>query len=195
MPRPRFPDALAAVVLLAAAALAAAAVPPPYKDGPPLAHTGGFGEQTCRQCHSDADLNVPGGSVTLIGLPPAYAPGRTYELVVTLTRTGMMRGGFELAARYAEGPGAGTQAGVLQPVDARAEPAPDSANHVTYLRHTLAGTTVSGDSSHWTFRWTAPAAPLGPVVFHVAGNAANYDDSPLGDFIYTTAVTVPAGRR
>jgi hypothetical protein len=189
----RFPRGRPVALLLAAAALVAAA--PFYKDGPPLAHTGGFGEQTCRQCHSDAALNESGGTLEVSGLPAAYAPGRTYDLVVALRRAGMQRGGFELAVRYADGAAAGTQAGALQAVNARAEAAPDSANHVTYLRHTLAGTNVSGDSIRWLFRWTAPGEPRGPVVFHVAGNAANYDDSPLGDFIYATAVTVSSGRR
>ena len=30
----------------------------------------------------------------------------------------------------------------------------------------------------------------GPVVFHAAGNAANGDASPLGDFVYTATVRV-----
>lgn len=32
--------------------------------------------------------------------------------------------------------------------------------------------------------WRAPEG-LGSVVFHIAANAANGDDSPLDDFIYT----------
>jgi hypothetical protein len=62
-------------------------------------------------------------------------------------------------------------------------------------RGTAAGTTVSGDSIRWLFRWTAPSESGGPVVFHVAANAANFDDSPLGDFIYATSIAVPPQRR
>jgi hypothetical protein len=36
-------------------------------------------------------------------------------------------------------------------------------------------------------RWTAPEEARWPVAAHVAANAANDDDSPLGDFVYTTA--------
>ncbi|HEX9611604.1 MAG TPA: choice-of-anchor V domain-containing protein, partial [Gemmatimonadales bacterium] len=58
--------------------------------------------------------------------------------------------------------------------------------------HTLAGTSVAaGGTGRWTFRWTAPDA--GAVAFHVAANAANDDDSPLGDFIYTHMMRVLAG--
>jgi hypothetical protein len=53
---------------------------------------------------------------------------------------------------------------------------------------------AAGRPGRWTFRWTAPAdAPGRAVVFHVAANAANDDDSPLGDFIYARALRVLAG--
>lgn len=39
--------------------------------------------------------------------------------------------------------------------------------------------------------WRAPDISVGPVVFNVAGNAANGDFNHTGDRIYTAAVTVP----
>jgi hypothetical protein len=180
--------------------LAAAARPSLRKDGPPLAHTGGFGEPTCRQCHSDADLNEPGGGggveVAIGGVPDGYAPNRTYELEVSLRRVGMLRGGFQLAARFAAGDAAGRQAGVLAPDDGRTAVVIDSITHVSYIGHTLAGTaiTTGASAARWTFHWTAPAQPRGAVVFHVAANAANDDDSPLGDFIYTGSAQVSPQR-
>ena len=33
-----------------------------FSSGPPLAHTGAFGESTCIVCHSGNSLNSPGGS-------------------------------------------------------------------------------------------------------------------------------------
>ncbi len=54
---------------------------------------------------------------------------------------------------------------------------------------------VTNAAAHWRIRWTAPAHPRGAVVFHLAANAANDDESPLGDFIYTMTLTVPAARR
>src|SRR5262245_24686351 len=89
----------------------------PYADRPPLAHTGGFGEETCRQCHFDNPLNEPGGSLSIDGVPPAYQPGASYRLTVRLRRAGLARAGFQLAVRQAIGPGAGRQAGVLAAVD------------------------------------------------------------------------------
>jgi hypothetical protein len=165
-----------------------------YKDGPPPAHTGGFGEPTCRECHADADLNAYGGTLLLGGVPPTYEPGRSYDLAVTLRRAGMLRAGFQLAARFAEGERAGTQAGSLEPADQRAKVLRDSTSGVLYLEHTFAGTTIAGDSARWRLRWTAPGDARGAVVFHLAANAANDDDSPFGDFIYARVLQVQARR-
>jgi hypothetical protein len=184
-------------VLAALASIGASlAAVPVFKTGPPPAHTGGFGEPTCRACHSDAGLNEPGGTLTVSGEPATYEPGKTYELEVVLRRNGMLRAGFQLAARFADGASTGRQAGTLAPADARTIVTWDTLTQVSYIEHNLAGTALTGDAGHWIVRWTAPPTAAGPVSFDVAGNAANDDDSPLGDFIYTTALRVaPAARR
>jgi hypothetical protein len=106
----------------------------------------------------------------------------------------MLKAGFQLAARFADGPAAGAQAGVLAPADARTIVTWDTLTQVSYIEHNLAGTALAGDAGRWKLRWTAPTNARGAVVFNVAGNAANDDDSPLGDFIYTTALRVaPTG--
>jgi hypothetical protein len=107
----------------------------------------------------------------------------------------MLSAGFQLAARFARGSAPGTQAGTLEPVDGRTAIVWDTVGHVAYIEHTRTGTAVADGSAHWVFRWTAPpatAAAPGAVVFHVAANAANDDDSPLGDLIY--AASIEAGR-
>jgi hypothetical protein len=173
---------------LAGASLAAV---PVFKTGPPPGHTGGFGEPTCRACHSDAGLNEPGGELAITGAPPGYEPGRTYQLEVVLRRAGMLRAGFQLSARFADG----AAAGALAPGDARSFVTWDTLSHVRYIEHNLAGTALSGDGGRWMVRWTAPGDARGVVVFNAAGNAANDDDSPLGDLIYTAALRVAPARR
>ena len=180
---------------LAGASLAAV---PLYKEGPPPGHPGGFGEPTGRACHSAAGPTDPGGGgeLTIAGVPAAYEPGRTYELQVVLRRAGMLGAGFQLAARFAEGEAAGTPAGALTPSDGRTAVVWDTVSHVGYIEHTAAGTALQGDVGRWMVRWTAPAGKTRAVVaFNVAGNAADDDDSPLGDFIYATAVRVAAAHR
>ena len=80
----------------------------PYPEGPPPAHTGGFGEPTCQACHADNPLNAPGGSLALRGLPAVYAPATAYRVTITLRRPGLGRAGFQLAARFATGDQAGS---------------------------------------------------------------------------------------
>src|SRR5437867_12135250 len=81
-----------------------------FKEGPYPNVTGGFGEQSCHLCHLDNPVNAPGGSVALEGVPASFAQGQTYPITVTISREGMRRGGFEIAARFASGRQRGRQA-------------------------------------------------------------------------------------
>ena len=82
---------VAGVCLTALAAAWPIMVTGAYYGGSPPAHTGGFGEATCHECHFENNFNDPD--------------------------TGMRRGGFQLAARTLSG----EQSGTLQPTDDRTE--------------------------------------------------------------------------
>src|SRR3954467_887579 len=82
-----------------------------FKEGPYPNVTGGFGEQSCHLCHLDNPVNAAGGTVTLARVPPIFTPGATYPITVTISREGLRRGGFEIAARFASGAKKGRQAG------------------------------------------------------------------------------------
>jgi hypothetical protein len=161
-----------------------------FKEGPYPNVTGGFGEQSCHLCHLDNPINAPGGSVTLEGVPERYAPGQTYEVTVTISRDGLRRGGFEIAARFASGRQRGRQAGAWKPLDDRVQLIPGAVDKVlTFVQHNLAGSRVrSTGANRWTIAWTAPTPSTAPVQFNVAANASNNDDSPLGDYIYLKSV-------
>lgn len=156
-----------------------------YSDRPPLAHTGGFDEASCHACHFDQPLDSPDAFARLAGLPARLEPGAVHRLRVVVGREGLGAGGFQLSARYAEGERAGTQAGVLRALDARTEVTTAAATGVQYLHHTKAGTVpLASDTTWWEIEWTAPAEPAsGSVVFHLAANAANGDQSEFGDLI------------
>lgn len=158
-----------------------------YRDGPPPGFSGGFGEDHCQACHmseKDNGINASPGRLA-IAAPSRYAPGRTYTVTVTLARPGMSIGGFQLTARFEDD---STQAGTL------AITAADSARikvmtdrGVQYAHHREHGTRLTGPGTvRWTLRWTAPQERRN-VVFNVAANAANADESQFGDFIYTTS--------
>lgn len=152
-----------------------------YADGPPPAHTGGFGEPSCHDCHFDLPLNDPAGSLQV-----AVRDGGQAELEVTvvLSRPGMKAGGFQVSARFATGDRKGEQAGTLRSVDGRVEVVEDAGSGVQYGRQTRRGTGLTApDSVRWRLDWRPPDRE-GRVVFHVAANAANHDDSEFGDHIY-----------
>ena len=183
--------ATTAALLIAAPLLRAA-----YIDGPPPAHTGGFGGDTCHTCHFENDLDTPGGFLTISGVPDTFDPSRTYRITVSLERPGMRRAGFQLAARLSGGDGAGRPAGVLQAVggDERVQvvEAPDG---VGYAQHTEPGTTLSSPATAaWVLEWRPPDTGAGTVAFHATANAANDDASEFGDFIYTASATTRPAR-
>ena len=161
-----------------------------FKEGPYPNVTGGFGEQTCHLCHLDNPINAKGGAVTLDGIPTSFTPGQTYPITVTISRQGLRRGGFEIAARFAGGRKKGRQAGSWQVRDTRAQLIPGAVDKaVTFVQHNQIGSrAATAGANEWTIDWTAPPADAGPVQFNVAANASNNDDSPLGDFIYVKAV-------
>jgi hypothetical protein len=159
-------------------------------DGPPTATTGGFNENTCRMCHYDYELNDSAGSLQLDGIPDPYTPAQQYLITIRLAHPQLERGGFELAARFATGEQAGRQAGSLEAVDERVAVVNNNNPAIQYASHTRTGSSPEAKGTiRWSVRWRAPADPLAPVVFHAAANAANYDDSPLGDFPYVREIT------
>jgi hypothetical protein len=170
----------------------------PFKEGPYPNVTGGFGEQSCHLCHLDNRINKPGGTLTIAGVPPTFTPGQMYPITVTIAREGMRRGGFEIAARFASGKLRGRQAGAWKVTDARAQLIPGAVDKaLTFVQHNLAGSrpAIAG-SNTWTIEWTAPSPAPAPVQFNVAANAANNDDSPLGDYIYVKMVrSTPDAKR
>jgi hypothetical protein len=155
-----------------------------YAEGAPPGFSGGFKEESCHACHFHAEPNSGGGRVTIEGVPARFAAGERYTLTVTLTRSGMKRAGFQLAARFmdsgaqagtlAAGPGEGGRVGV------------ESQGGVQYAGQKQAGSSVSADAARWTIEWTAPARG-GPVIFHASANAADGNESADGDFVYTAS--------
>ena len=93
----------------------------------------------------------------------------------------MERGGFQMAARFAEGEGEGGQAGHFAADEA--EVVVELAEGVEYVRQRAAD--PAPDSVLWRVEWTAPDTAKGPVAFHAAANASNGDESAFGDYVYT----------
>jgi hypothetical protein len=173
----RQPVAIATSVLLTALVVTAGRAA--YDARPPLAHTGGFGEPSCRECHFDGPAPPP-EMLSLGGVPERYQAGVVYPLEIAILDTTARVGGFQLSARVSAGPHAGTQAGALCALGARVVVVADTATGVQYASHSGA---APADSLRWRVEWRAPTDDVGAVIFHVAANSANDDDSMLGDVI------------
>lgn len=156
-----------------------------YADGAPAAHTGGFGEPTCRECHFDHEADAPGGALQLLGFPRSYRADSVYNLEVRLTRSGLVRAGFQLAVRFAGGGRAGRSAGRLLVEGDRVQRVGGGPDSVDYVSHTVEGSRpATSDTARWQVAWRAPEEPSDKVRLNVAANAANGDDSEFGDYIY-----------
>jgi hypothetical protein len=169
--------------------------------GPDPAMNGIFGStQTCASsgCHQGNPVNALGGTLTLSGLPEGgWTPGQTYELSVTIQRTGAQLFGFQLSA---VADATNQQAGTLVQGHNRVKIicGRSTGNTTATVPCTTAGSIQYAEHSNALIRtstylvnWTAPSsASTGTVRFNFAGNAANGDANSTGDFIYTGVATV-----
>jgi len=170
------------------------AIGAPHVAGPPLAHTGGFGEPTCVACHLGSEVNAPGSALDILGLGAAYTPGEHHEVTVRLLSFDMEAAGFQAAFRWERGEEAGERAGSAVALDERVAVIGEESTGVEYVQHTNAGYHVDGERAEWIFEWTAPDRP-GVVVLHVAANSGNGDNSPLDDLVYTAVLRLLPERR
>lgn len=166
--------------------------------GPSPSHTNAPGEDNCTTCHITYPVNSGEGSVVISGLPHDYLPGQPYTITVTVSDQIAVIYGFQVTAIDPTGTKAGDFA-VPLPIDnpnARTQIKHGVTNSKPrdYVEHTLHGTqpTAFGSNS-WTFTWTAPTTRVGKVSFYAAGNAANSNSQPTGDYIYTTSNGALAG--
>lgn len=176
---------LAAVALATTVRLVASHA---YAEGAPPGFSGGFKEESCHACHFHEEPNSGGGRLTIEGVPAKFEAGQRYTLTITLTRSGMKRAGFQLAARFKD---SGAQAGTLAPGPGDGDRVKvENASGVQYAGQRQAGSSVAAaDATRWTIEWTAPARG-GPVIFHVSANAADGNESADGDFVYTATAEI-----
>jgi hypothetical protein len=102
-------------------------------------------------------VNAAPGRVSIEGVPATFAPGQRYTLTITLQRTGMKLGGFQLAARFTDG---GAQAGTLAASPDEGERVGvESQGGIQYAGQKKAGVSAGAEgAARWTVEWTARRA-------------------------------------
>ncbi|MBI3951027.1 MAG: hypothetical protein HY314_11300 [Acidobacteria bacterium] len=160
-----------------------------FSSGPLPGLTGAPGEGNCTECHDSfgEETNRGSGSLTITA-PPRYETGRRLTITVSLSQPGQRRWGFEITACATE---TNEPAGRFVITDPTHTQLVQGENGRFYVEHTQAGSYAGQtDGATWTFDWMAPETDMGPVAFYAAGNAANNDNTRLGDWIYTVIASV-----
>ena len=152
------------------------------------AFSGGFGEQSCHSCHFDYDLNIEEGELELRGLADEIESGKEYELEVFVSRPDLGAAGFQLTARFEDG----SQAGEFV-LNEQVILTPNTPGDVEYLQHAIRNIHPDNGSKLWLFTWKAPENTDQPIIFNLAGNAANGDESAFGDYILVRELVVGSG--
>lgn len=142
------------------------------------AFSGGFGEQSCHSCHFDYDLNKEEGELELRGLETEIESGKEYSLEVFVSRPDLGVAGFQLTARFEDGSQAGTFV-----LNEQVILTPNTPGDVEYLQHAIRNIHPENGTKSWMFTWKAPENTDQPIIFNLAGNAANGDESAFGDYI------------
>lgn len=174
------------VSVIAAAGFGAAFA---FEAGAPPATTGSFGETDCTACHFDNTVNAAGGKLTVSGVPEVYVPGQRYALTILLDHPQLVAGGFQLSARTADGQPAGEITASGNDVTTITLP----TTGVTYAQHSRPRF-KENDGVRWILTWQAPDDDVA-VSIDAAANAANYDASPFGDYIFKTSVSTAASEQ
>jgi glucose/arabinose dehydrogenase len=162
-----------------------------FAGGPPAARTNAPGETNCTACHATFELNTGPGSLQILGLPESYSPNQEIPITVKLEQLDAISFGFQLTAIDATGKRAG-QLVITDQDNTQLRSATVDGNQRSYIEQTFNGSIpVEFNQREWTFNWIAPDAPIGPVSFYLAGNAADGNGRPTNDHIYTTSTTLP----
>ena len=158
--------------------------------------TGSPGEGTCTGCHTGSPLNDGTGSV-VISSPDMinweYMPGDTYNINVTVSRTGNPLFGFGLECLTGATPAqnAGTLI-VTNSTQTQILNAMVSSVQRKNMTHKL-NSGQNPDSKPFSFMWAARTRNVGNVTLYGGGNATNGNGSTSGDRVYTTTqVVTPA---
>jgi hypothetical protein len=169
------------------------------EDGTPIengvGYTGGIREQgrTCgtTQCHhviGGGNVNQRDSLITSSVPPEGYRSGFTYQMAVTLTEPFRVKYGF-MASPQANN-AVGDARGTLSVVDDSAQLR--TGNNYIAVSHTEKGNQAPNETKTWHFNWQAPSqVGLGEVLFFVACNASNNDDTTTGDRIYLDTMFLP----
>ena len=170
---------------------------------PSLGYTGApsdHGGQNCITCHTGLRLNDPAGFLKVTVTD--YVPSVQQRISIVIQHPGATRWGFQMTIREQsdESLSAGTFAVVssTSPVQVACDdgsqygsPGPCATNIARqFAEHLNAPRGAAGTAYEFDVLWTPPEQEIGRLQVYVAAVAANGDDTPEGDYVYTFTQTL-----
>jgi uncharacterized protein (TIGR03437 family) len=175
-----------------------------FSAGGPLRRTGApvDGGLDCSQCHNSfgAANSDTGGSFTVT--TPAYKPGTTQTLTLTIAHPQASNWGFQITARaindLTRSVGSFTASDFVQvrcdgnTTNGSAGPC---AGPLEFAEQTPAAVLPPATNGAVTYlvNWTAPSDDVGDITFYASAVAGNNDHTVAGDRVYTTSLRVQNG--
>lgn len=168
-----------------------------FQSGPPSYMTGAPGNADCTVCHFSFALNSGAGlGIALFDVvgPETtldIAGGGSASIVASFPMTTRPIHGFEMTARDgADAPFVSSFAGAWDPGTFGGN-SQLAFGDPEYVSHTMSGS----QQTSWTVGWIPDAAPpAGPMTIYAAGNAANGNGAPIGDYVFTAKHSVYQAR-
>lgn len=164
-------------------------------NGPGAGYTSAPGEANCTSCHSGSVITSGSNwnNVEIVGNFPGggYVPDSTYIVSVRYRQTGITKFGFQTTPLLKSN---NSPAGSIGVINNRVQRYTRNVSGQTrqYAGHTSNGTSnMGGDSTRWSFEWTAPSSNVGPVVFYLNVNATNSNSNSSGDMVYAKTFEIP----
>ena len=193
---------LTSLLVLAPAALFAESATSDPRTSLSIGYTGAptdHGGKDCSTCHNSFASNSDGsGSVTLQVAP--YNPSTIQTIKVIVNHPHARRWGFQLTARLVSdqtklagsftASGMNTQVRIDNGTEFGAPAPANVSGQIEYAEHLNAPTTTLGAGFTFDIQWMPPNPEVGKVIFYVSAVAADDDNSPLGDHVYTITKTV-----
>lgn len=140
-----------------------------FPDGAPWGAAKAGASGSCQSCHFDQAPDLQSESIHLEGLAEDILPGKTYALTLRFDAGAAVTAGFMMRA----------STGDFRSVD------PMTQVSGSQIRSTAAAALSSQDGAVWRFLWEAPrSTPADRIIFDIAVNGANDDQSALGDQIH-----------
>lgn len=170
-------------LLLIVGVLAYSGTAAAFPEGAPAGHTGANNQQDCSLCHFAGPEPSAKSGLRLRGLPEPITPGTLVELTLVMLDPESKVGGFQ----------AMIESGAWQTSSNQQVLTLNGDEYLTHTQPVSSDATDNGEmKTLFTLHWRVPDNLNICPTLYAAAVAADDDDSPLGDNVYTLRQTLCA---